>query len=86
MAARVTLKSINDELLRLGHNVRLEKTSDYFYFIGVEATDWLDRTVSGTTVNSRSLDQWIEEFVRLKKVNAEIVRTATTRLAKAKNR
>ena len=47
MAARVTLKAINDELLRRGHDIRLEKTSDYFYFFGGEATDWIDRTVPG---------------------------------------
>ena len=75
MAARVTLKAINDELLRCGHDVRLEKTSDYFYFFGGEATDWIDRTVPGTTVGARSLEQWIEEFKRLKKVNAEIMRS-----------
>jgi hypothetical protein len=63
-------------LLRRGHNGRLEKTSDYFYFFGGEATDWLDRTVPGTTVNSRSLDQWIEEFVRPKKVNADLMKPA----------
>jgi hypothetical protein len=75
MAARVTLKAINDELLRRGHDVRLEKTSDYFYFFGGEATDWIDRTVPGTTVGARTLEQWIEEFKRLKKVNAEIMRS-----------
>jgi hypothetical protein len=47
MAARVTLKAINDELNRRGHNARLEKASDYFYFFGGEATDWIDRTVPG---------------------------------------
>jgi hypothetical protein len=73
MAARVTFKAINDELLRRGHDVRLEKTSDYFYFFGGGATDWIDRTVPGTTVNSRTLEQWVAEFVRLKKVNAEIM-------------
>jgi hypothetical protein len=44
MAARVTLKAINDELLRHGHTVRLEKGSGYFYFWSEEA-DWFDRTV-----------------------------------------
>jgi hypothetical protein len=79
MAARVTLKAINDQLLRLGHNVRLEKTSGYFYFFGGESTDWIDRTVPGTAVNSRTLEQWVEEFERLKKLNAEIVKSARVR-------
>jgi hypothetical protein len=73
MAARVTLKAINDELLRCGHNARLEKASGYFYFFGGEATDWLDRTVQATTVNALTLEQWVEEFKRLKKVNLEIM-------------
>ena len=73
MAARVTLKAINDELLRRGHDARLERASGYFYFFGGEATDWLDRTVPGTTVNALTLDQWIDEFERLKKVNREIM-------------
>jgi hypothetical protein len=73
MAARVTLKAINDELLRRGHDARLERASGYFYFFGGEATDWLDRTVPGTTVNALTLEQWIDEFERLKKVNREIM-------------
>jgi hypothetical protein len=73
MAARVTLKAINDELLRRGHNACLERTSGYFYFFGGEATDWLDRTVQATTVNALTLEQWIQEFKRLKKVNREIM-------------
>jgi hypothetical protein len=74
MATRVTLKTINDELLRRGRNARLERASGYFYFFGGEATDWLDRTVQATTVNALTLEQWIEEFKRLKKVNREIMR------------
>jgi hypothetical protein len=73
MAARVNLKAINDELLRRGHNSRLERASGYFYFFGGEATDWLDRTVQATTVNALTLEQWVEEFKRLKKVNQEIM-------------
>ena len=59
MAARVTLKAINDELTKCGHNASQEKSSGYFYFFGGEATDWIDRTVPGTTVGARTLDQWI---------------------------
>lgn len=42
-AARFMLKAVNNELLRHGHNARLERTSGYFYFFDGEATDWLDR-------------------------------------------
>ena len=73
MAARVTLKAINDELTKRGHDARLEKSSGYFYFFGGEATDWIDRTVPRNNVGALTLDQWIEEFKRLKKLNAEIM-------------
>ena len=52
MAARITLKAINDELVRRGHKARLERASGYFYFFGGEATDWIDRTVQVTSVNA----------------------------------
>jgi hypothetical protein len=72
MAARITLKAINDELVRRRHHARLEKASGYFYFFGGKATGWLDRTVRVPTVNTLTLEQWIEEFKRLKKVNQQI--------------
>ena len=63
----------NDELLRRGHNARLERASGYFYFFGGEATEWIDRTVRVATVNALTLEQWVDEFKRLKKVNREIM-------------
>jgi hypothetical protein len=74
MVARVTLKAINGELVQRGHNVRLEKGSGYFYFFGGEATDWIDRTVPGTTVSALTLEEWIAEFKRLKKLNADLMK------------
>ena len=76
MGARLTLKTINSEMMKRGHNARLEKASGYFYFKGGDATAWIDRTVAVPAVNSLTLDQWMEEFVRLKNLNAEIERTA----------
>jgi len=76
MGARLTLKTINSEMMKRGHNARLEKASGYFYFKGGDATAWVDRTVAVPAVNSLTLDQWMEEFVRLKNLNAEIERTA----------
>ena len=73
MAARVTIKAVNDELARLGHQARLERASGYFYFFGGEAADWIDRTVRVVTVNALTLEEWMAEFKRLKKVNAEII-------------
>ena len=76
MAMRVTLKAINAELAKKGHQVRLEKGDGYFYFFGGEAADWLDKTVRVPKVSSLTLDQWIEEFRGLKKKNAEIFKSA----------
>ena len=71
---RVTLKSINDRLAELGHKASLEKGDGYFYFSGGEATDWLDRTVKVPTLSSLTLDQWVDEFKRLKKLNEGMLR------------
>ncbi len=72
-----TLKTINAELAKRGHIARLEKAGDYFYFFGGEAAAWLDKTVRVPKVSSLTLEQWIEEFDRLKRLNAEIFRAAT---------
>jgi hypothetical protein len=32
--------------------------------------DWLDRTVRVATLNALTLEQWVQEFLRLKKLNA----------------
>jgi hypothetical protein len=77
MAVRLTVRAINSELTKRGHNARLEKASGYFYFKGGKATDWIDRTVPVSNVNALTLEQWIEEFRRLKKLNAQIMRTTS---------
>jgi hypothetical protein len=74
MAARVTLKAVNDELARRGHHARLEKASGYFYFWSEDSADWLDRTVRVATLKSLTLDQWVGEYLWLKKVNAEKIK------------
>ena len=70
---RVTLKTIDDELHRLGHDVHVEKGDGYFYFWKGETNDWLDRTVKVPKVSSLTLEQWIDEFNRLKRVNGEML-------------
>jgi hypothetical protein len=62
MAARVTLKAVNDELARCGHHARLEKASGYFYFWSEDSADWIDRTVRVARLNSLTLDQWVGEY------------------------
>jgi hypothetical protein len=70
---RLTLKAIDDELRRLGHDVHLEKGDGYFYFWKGAANNRLDRTVNVPKVSSLTLAQWIDEFNRLKKLNGEML-------------
>jgi hypothetical protein len=75
MPARLTAKTVNDELARLGHRARLEKGSGYFYFWTGEAADWLDRTVRVRKISEMTLNEWIAEFRRLKALNEQIMGT-----------
>ena len=75
MAARITIKAVNDELVRLGHQARLEKASGYFYFWCGDAADWIDRTVQVPRVSALTLSEWVAEFKRLKKLNAAMMRS-----------
>jgi hypothetical protein len=70
---RLTIKAINDELRRLGQDVHLDKGDKYFYFWKGDANNWLDRTVNVPKVSSLTLEQWIGEFNRLKKLNHEML-------------
>ena len=72
---RVTLKAINEELARRGHMARLARGSGYFYFQLGEAAGWLDRTVRVPKVRSLTLNKWIDEYDRLRKLNQEIMKT-----------
>jgi hypothetical protein len=72
----LTLKAINAELAKRGHTALLENGNGYFYFVGGEAAGWLDRTVQVPKVSSLTLDQWVEEFDKLKKLNAEVFGSA----------
>jgi hypothetical protein len=76
---RITLKSVNDRLADLGHSAQLEKGDGYFYLLGGEASDWLDRTVKVATLATLTLDQWVDEFKRLNKLNEGIVRPRVKR-------
>lgn len=70
---RLTQKSITAELHRLRHEARLESGDGYFYFLGLEPAAWLDRTVKVPKVSSLTLEQWVAEYERLKKLNEEIL-------------
>ena len=69
--ARITLKAVNDELVRRGHHARLEKASGYFYFWSADSAGWIDRTVRVERLNSLTLDPGVGEYHCPKKVNAE---------------
>ena len=71
---RLTVKAINEELAKRGSGARLEKGDGYFYFSEGETIDWLDRTVNARSLSSLSLDQWMAEFDRLKRLNKDILR------------
>lgn len=82
---RLTTKIIHDELQRQGHDVYLEKGDGYFYFRGAVPNDWLDKTVKVPTLNSLTLEQWVQKFIRLKKLNAELS-GRKQRVSQGKNR
>jgi hypothetical protein len=67
-----SLKAVNDELAKRGHLTRLERASGYFYFRTQDTADWIDRTVRVEKISALTLEQWVGEFLRLKKVNAEM--------------
>src|SRR5262245_13408793 len=69
---RLTLKAINAELAKRGYNAQLAKGDSYLYFSGGEATDWVQRTVTASSLSSLTIDQWMAEFERLRKLNEEI--------------
>lgn len=79
MPHSLTLKTVNDELARLGHKERLAKAGNYFLFTGGAADEWLDRTVGVRTISSKTLKEWIAEFKRLKALNEQMMGTVKKR-------
>ncbi len=72
---RITLKAVNAELQRRGYNALLTNAAGYFYFRGGEAADWLDRTVRVPRIGDLSVEQWVQQFLQLRRRNQEIMRT-----------
>lgn len=75
---RLNLKLVNEELGRHGHDAELAKGRGYFFFRAGETDEWIDSTVPVRTINSLTLKKWIEEFRRLRSLNTQIMRTATS--------
>lgn len=76
---RITLAAVNVEFAKRGIQAVLMKGGGYFYFQSKEAAVWLDRTVRVPKISDLSLEEWIGEYQRLKKLHAEIRRTAKKR-------
>jgi hypothetical protein len=72
----VTLKTVNKELASLGTKAELAKGAGYFLFRGGEAEEWIDRTVRVPTVGSLTLEQWLNEYRRLKTLNGDMLNAA----------
>ena len=49
------------------------KGDGYFYFTSGETSNWLDRTVKVPTLSSLTLEQWVEEFEKLKDLNKRLL-------------
>src|SRR5713101_5885382 len=75
---RVSRKAINAELERHGFHTTLWQGGGYFYFRGGEAADWLDRTVRVPTLQSLTLEQWIDQFRILKQKNRDLLKGGMT--------
>jgi hypothetical protein len=76
---QLSLKTVNEELARLGRSERLAKADNYFYFTGGTADEWLDKTVGVRTLNTLTLKEWIAEFKRLQALNDQIMGTVGKR-------
>ena len=72
-------------LALIGYMARLAK-GGYFYFQSGEGAEWLDRTVSVETISSHTVEQWIDEFKRLKKLNEQRMAKPARKSAGAKRR
>jgi hypothetical protein len=65
---RLTQESITAELHRLWREARPDAGDGYFYFLGLKAATRFDKTVKIPKVSSLTLDQWVAEYERLKKL------------------
>ena len=83
---RTTLKAVNSALAAKGYEAYLEKGDGYFYFYGGEVTEWLDRIIKVPTLGSLTVEQWVEEFEKLKKLNREVLKIPAGKKTLTKDR
>jgi hypothetical protein len=53
------------------------KGAGYFYFDSGEAENWLDKTVSAPTLSSRTVDEWVQEYQKLKSLNEKLAQSSS---------
>jgi hypothetical protein len=69
---RVTRKMINDKLRERGRDESLRDGGGYFYFGGGEAVNWLTNSVRVRQLSDLTLEQWLEEFDKLLKIDKKL--------------
>jgi hypothetical protein len=69
---RVTRKMINDKLRERGRDESLRPGGGYFHFGGGEAANWLANSVRVERVSDLTLEQWLEEFDKLLKIDKKL--------------
>ena len=65
------LKTVNGELERRGVRALLARGDGYFYFWGGDAIGWCERTIRVPTLQSLTIEQWIERYYHLKEKNRQ---------------
>ncbi len=63
---KLTSATVNKELKRLGFQERLVRGNGYFYFFGGNAHMWNEDSVYVQSADQLTLDQWVEEYKRLR--------------------
>jgi hypothetical protein len=69
---RVTRKMINDKLRERRRDESLRPGGGYFYFDGGEAVNWLTNSVRVQRVSDLTLEQWLQEFDKLLKLDKKL--------------
>jgi hypothetical protein len=71
---RISRKMINDALRERGRDESLRPGDGYFYFGGGEAVNWITNSVRVRRLSDLTLEQWLEEFDRLLKLDKKLHR------------
>lgn len=64
----ITLKKVNEALKQLGESAELVRGEGYFYFEGEDTLLMQQTGVYVYRLNELTLDQWISEYNKLKKI------------------